>query len=57
VIRSQYRPDHHNTETMFQTGECNIGSYEPGGPLKTIDLGRKAYDTTSLTNAVSSVRR
>lgn len=40
VVRSQYRPDHHNTETMFQTGECNTGSYEPGGPLKVIDLGR-----------------
>jgi hypothetical protein len=42
VVRSQYRPDHHNTETMFQTGECNTGSYEPGGPLKTIDFGRQA---------------
>ena len=40
VVRSQYRADHHNTETMFQTGECNTGSYEPGGPLKTIDLAR-----------------
>ena len=40
VVRSQYRPDHHNTETMFQTGECNTGSYEPGGPLKTIDFAR-----------------
>lgn len=40
VVRSQYRPDHHNTETMFQTGECNTGSYQPGGPLKTIDFAR-----------------
>ena len=40
VVRSQYRPDHHNTETMFQTGECNTGSYQPGGPLKTIDFSR-----------------
>ena len=38
VVRSQYRGDHHNTETMFQTGECNTGSYQPGGPLKTINL-------------------
>jgi len=38
VVRSQYAGDHHNTETMFQTGECNTGSYRPGGPLKTIDL-------------------
>jgi hypothetical protein len=40
VVRSQYQSDHHNTETMFQTGECNTGSYKPGGPLKTIDLAR-----------------
>lgn len=38
VVRSQYRGDHHNTETMFQTGECNTGSYQPGGPLKSLDL-------------------
>jgi hypothetical protein len=40
VVRSQYRPDHHNTATMFQTGECNTGSYQAGGPLKTIDFAR-----------------
>jgi hypothetical protein len=40
VVRNQYRPDHHNTETMFQTGECNTRSFQPGGPLKTIDFGR-----------------
>jgi len=40
VTRRQYRPDHHNTETMFQTAECNTGSYEPGGPLKTVNFGR-----------------
>jgi hypothetical protein len=40
VVRSQYRLDHHNTETMFQTGECNTGSYQPGGPLKVIDFAR-----------------
>jgi len=38
VVRSQYAGDHHNTETMFQTGECNTGSFHPGGPLKTIDF-------------------
>ena len=40
VVRNQYRGDHHNTETMFQTGECNTGSYQPGGPLKAIDFAR-----------------
>ena len=38
VVRNQYAGDHHNTETMFQTGECNTGSFKPGGPLKAIDL-------------------
>jgi len=39
VVRKQYRSDHHNTATMFQTGEINAGSFTGGGALKTIDLG------------------
>ncbi len=38
VVRQQYRPDHHNTETMFQSGECNTNSFVGGGALKTLDL-------------------
>ena len=38
VVRQQYRRDHHNTATMFQTGEINTGSFTGGGALKTIDL-------------------
>ena len=38
VVRPPYRSDHHNTETMFQTGEINTGSYRPGGPLKLLDV-------------------
>jgi hypothetical protein len=34
VVRRQYRPDHHNTETMFQTGEINTGSFQGPGALK-----------------------
>ncbi len=37
VVRDQYSPDHHNTETLFHTGEPNNGSYLPGGPLKILD--------------------
>jgi hypothetical protein len=37
VVREQYLPDHHNTETIFHTGEPNCGSYRPGGPLKILD--------------------
>ena len=36
VVRAQYAPDHHNTETMFQTGEINTGSFRGGGALKTM---------------------
>jgi len=37
VVRRQYRSDHHNTATMFQTGEINTGSFQGGGALKTFD--------------------
>jgi len=40
VTRHQYKQDHHNTATLFQTGEINRGSYEPGGPMKIIDFSR-----------------
>jgi hypothetical protein len=38
VVRPQYRPDHHNTETMFQTGEINTASFQGGAALKILDL-------------------
>ena len=34
VSRPQYRPDHHNTATLFQKGEINQGSFAGGGALK-----------------------
>lgn len=34
VVRPQFAPDHHNTETFFQTGEINTASYRPGGAIK-----------------------
>ena len=39
VVRPQYKPDHHNTATMFQTGEINTGSFQGGGAIKTLDAG------------------
>ncbi|MBN2448895.1 MAG: PD40 domain-containing protein [Lentisphaeria bacterium] len=39
AVRQQYRPDHHNTATMFQTGTVNTGSYRGGGALKVLDFG------------------
>jgi hypothetical protein len=38
VERAQYVYEHHNTETIYQTGEICTGKYRPGGPLKAIDL-------------------
>jgi len=38
VVREQYRSDHHNTATMFQTGEINTGSFRGRGGIKAIDL-------------------
>ncbi|MBN1417359.1 MAG: PD40 domain-containing protein [Planctomycetes bacterium] len=38
VVRPQYRSDHHNTATMFQTGEINAASFQGGSAIKTIDI-------------------
>ena len=38
VARRQHRSDHHNTATMFQTGEINTASFEGGGAIKTLDV-------------------
>ncbi|NUQ65628.1 MAG: PD40 domain-containing protein [Pirellulales bacterium] len=45
VVRRQYLPDHHNTETMFQTGEINTASFRGGGALKTFDPATGAVGT------------
>lgn len=37
VTRPQYLPDHHNTATLFQTGEINTGSFRGGGAMKIWD--------------------
>jgi hypothetical protein len=45
VVRRQFAPDHHNTETFFQTGEINTGSYRGGSALKTLDLASGQVQT------------
>jgi len=37
ISRPQYRGDHHNTATMFQTGEINTGSFTGGSAVKAFD--------------------
>ncbi|MBN2474935.1 MAG: PD40 domain-containing protein [Pirellulales bacterium] len=48
VVRRQYRSDHHNTATMFQTGEINTGSFTGGGAVKLIDFRRDGAVKTLL---------
>ncbi len=52
VTRKQYRPDHHNTETMFQTGEINTQSFEGGGALKTLQFGPDGKETVKTILSV-----
>jgi len=56
VVRPQYRSDHHNTATMFQTGEINTKSFAGGGALKTIDVA-KAGRTSTLTELPEGIIR
>ncbi len=55
VVRAQYAGDHHNSETMFQTGECNTGSFRGPGALKTIDL--KTGRSTVLVDVPQGIAR
>ena len=48
VVRKQYRSVHHNTATLFQTGEINTGSFTGGAALKTIDFGKGGRVKTLL---------
>ena len=56
VSRPQYKPDHHNTETMFQVGEINTDSFEGGSALKIIDLAQ-AGAVTTLAEAPTGIVR
>ena len=56
VTRKQYRPDHHNTETMFQTGEVNTGSYDTEGAFKVLDAKSGMIRTLFAPGTNSTVR-
>ncbi len=38
VTRHQYRADHHNTATIFQTGEINTNNFDAGASLKILNI-------------------
>jgi len=40
VARNQYPSDHHNTATMFQTGEINTNKFNGPSAIKVIDFAR-----------------
>ena len=48
VVRHQYQRDHHNTATMFQTGEINSQKFEGPGSIKMIDFAAGGRVTTLL---------
>jgi len=50
IVRKQYKKDHHNTATMFKTGEINTNSFEGGGAMKTIVLSNGRIRTLIETN-------
>ena len=56
VVRHQYKNDHHNSATMFQTGEVNTKSFEGGGALKVIELGEGGKVRTLLELADGVIR-
>lgn len=57
VVRHQYASDHHNTETMFQTGEINTAKYKGGGALKVIDFANGGAVRTLVDAGVNGVAR
>ena len=56
IVRHQYKPDHHNTETMFQTGEINTAKFQGGSAMKTIDFAKGGEVKTLLASADGVVR-
>ena len=57
VVRRQYAPDHHNTATMFQTGEINTASFAGGGALKAIDFSTDPPQVKTLLETEEGIIR
>ena len=55
VVRHQYASDHHNTATLFQTGEINERKFHGGSAIRTIDLA--SGETTTLLDVPNGVAR
>jgi hypothetical protein len=55
-MRAQYKSDHHNSATIFKTGEINTNSFRGGGAMKTIDFARGGKVTTLIETSEGLVR-
>ncbi len=55
IARHQYMQDHHNTATLFQTGEINTNSFTPGAALKILDT--TTGKTETLLETITGVIR
>ncbi len=56
VLRRQYKSDHHNTATMFVTGEINTGNFVGGGAMKTVDFSKGGPTKTLIETAEGLIR-
>lgn len=56
VTRRQYSPDHHNTETLFQTCEINAAKYATEGTFKMLDVASGRVTTLYVPGALATVR-
>ncbi len=56
VVRRQYKEDHHNTATMFKTGEINTRSFRGGGAMKSIDFAKAGEVKTLIESSQGLIR-
>jgi len=56
VVRQQYMSDHHNTATIFKTGEINTNSFRGGGAMKIIDFAKGGKISTLIETSDGLVR-
>ncbi len=56
VARKQYKPDHHNTATLFQVGEVNEQSFEGGTALKCLDVAKGGTVETLIESPRGVIR-
>ncbi|MCK4815654.1 hypothetical protein KA005_07790, partial [bacterium] len=56
VVREQYKSDHHNTATIFKTGEINTNSFRGGGAMKIIDFSQGGKISTLIETSQGLIR-